>query len=189
MSEVAVNPPEEVSAVPDASATLAAPDRQGAATPFCRPDRYRLAAGTGEGRTALTAFDRALLQAGIGDLNLVRVSSILPAGAAPADRLDLAPGSLLPVAYAAIEGNVPGSVIAAAVAVGVAADGGPGVIMEHSGPMAGAEARATVEDMVREAFENRGRPLAEITSSVAECTVGDTWAACVAAVALFSARS
>src|SRR5206468_7432297 len=37
-------------------------------------------AGNAEGSTPLNAFDNALLAAGIGNINLVRISSILPPG-------------------------------------------------------------------------------------------------------------
>jgi len=37
-----------------------------------------LVAGAAEGASELNAFDGALLSAGIGDLNLVRVTSIIP---------------------------------------------------------------------------------------------------------------
>ena len=44
------------------------------------PTRYFMAHGCAEGVTELNAFDAALLRAGVGDTNLVRVSSILPPG-------------------------------------------------------------------------------------------------------------
>jgi pyruvoyl-dependent arginine decarboxylase len=40
-----------------------------------------LVAGKAEGGTPLNAFDNALLDAGIGDVNLIKVSSIIPPGA------------------------------------------------------------------------------------------------------------
>jgi arginine decarboxylase len=45
------------------------------------PSKFDLVVGSGEGATPLNSFDAALLDAGIGNLNLVRVSSILPPGA------------------------------------------------------------------------------------------------------------
>ncbi|NMB16013.1 MAG: pyruvoyl-dependent arginine decarboxylase, partial [Firmicutes bacterium] len=45
------------------------------------PEKFTLVAGGSEGPTGLNAFDNALLAAGLGNLNLVRVSSILPPGA------------------------------------------------------------------------------------------------------------
>ena len=42
------------------------------------PTKYNLVAGSTEGSTILNAFDGALLNAGAGNLNLVRVSSLHP---------------------------------------------------------------------------------------------------------------
>jgi arginine decarboxylase len=41
---------------------------------------FFLVSGVGYGSTELTSFDAALLDAGIGDFNLVRMSSIMPPG-------------------------------------------------------------------------------------------------------------
>ena len=43
----------------------------------------------GTGRTELSAFDDALVQAGIGDYNLVQLSSVIPRGADLAELDDL----------------------------------------------------------------------------------------------------
>ncbi|MDR7605612.1 MAG: pyruvoyl-dependent arginine decarboxylase, partial [Armatimonadota bacterium] len=45
------------------------------------PRAVTVATGAGEGSTEVNAFDRALLDAGIANLNFLRVTSILPAGA------------------------------------------------------------------------------------------------------------
>ena len=42
------------------------------------PDVYWQCQGTAEGYTELNAFDGALLAAGIGDTNLLKISSIVP---------------------------------------------------------------------------------------------------------------
>src|ERR1700682_2286062 len=102
--------------------------------------------GSAEGATSLNAFDNALLAAGIGNINLVKVSSILPPEAAVIDLPRLRPGAIVPTAYAAMTSEVPGEVVAAAV--GWARPTDPkckGVIMEFhdKGPREEAEA-ATV---------------------------------------------
>ena len=43
------------------------------------PSYYTIVSGKGFGKYALTSFDNALLDAGVGDYNLIKVSSILPA--------------------------------------------------------------------------------------------------------------
>ena len=45
------------------------------------PNAYFLASGSSEGKMPLNAFDGALLNAGIGNTNLVKMSSIVPPGA------------------------------------------------------------------------------------------------------------
>jgi len=42
------------------------------------PSQFFMVAGKGDSEYALNAFDLALLDAGIGNLNLIKVSSILP---------------------------------------------------------------------------------------------------------------
>lgn len=97
------------------------------------PKSYTLVAAAAEGEKELTAFDRALLLAGIGNVNLVRVSSILPPGAEYREKLNIPPGSLVPIAYGSLSSTEPGALIAAAVAVGVGPDAGSfGVIMVNT---------------------------------------------------------
>jgi len=133
---------------------------------FDVPTRYALVSASAEGRTPLTAFDRALLLAGVGNLNLVKVSSIVPPGAAREERVSLPEGALLPIAYASLASDAPGAVISAAVGVGRAGRGF-GMIMEYSGQVPEDVARERVESMVREAFANRGLEVAalEVASS------------------------
>ena len=45
---------------------------------FKTPTQYFLVSGASDGYMPLNAFDGALLQAGIGNTNLVRMSSIVP---------------------------------------------------------------------------------------------------------------
>lgn len=144
---------------------------------------FTLVAGAAEGPSRLNAFDNALLAAGIGDLNLLKVSSVLPAGVRELPEIRATPGALVPTAYGAIESHVPGERIAAAVAVGLAADGGSGLIFEYSGRTDGAEAEAAVRAMVEAAFKRRGRALKEIRSTSVEHTV-QTIGCALAAVAL-----
>ena len=42
------------------------------------PERFIIVSAAAEAGYALTAFDAALLKAGIGNVNLVKISSILP---------------------------------------------------------------------------------------------------------------
>ncbi|MBO8142139.1 MAG: arginine decarboxylase, pyruvoyl-dependent [Firmicutes bacterium] len=147
------------------------------------PKKFTLVSGAAEGPTPLNAFDNALLASGIGNLNLIRVSSILPPGAEFAERLDIPPGSLTPTAYGYITSDVPGERIAAAVGIGFS-DNTFGVIMEWEGKGTAAEAEAAVKRMIEEAFKARGMELRKTVFKSAEHQVEKCGCA-FAAVALW----
>lgn len=134
------------------------------------PKKFFLTAATAEGHNHLTAFDNALLKGGIGNINLIRVSSILPPSAEYDPNLVIPPGSLVPTAYGYIISDKPGDLIAAAVGVGFSPDSF-GVIMEYSGRCSKKEAEKKVEAMIKEAFASRKMELVEIKLEAAEHVV------------------
>lgn len=119
------------------------------------PRKYKIALGSSEGKTTLSAFDGALLKAGIGNINLVRVTSILPPFATEAPGLIVPEGSLVPAAYGTTCSEMPDQIISAAVGIGFTHDSF-GVIMERSGKEGREEAEAVVKIMLEDAFRNRG---------------------------------
>ncbi len=135
------------------------------------PTKYCLTSGKSESNYKLTAFDGALLNAGVGNVNLIRVSSILPPKAERKDKIILPPGSLVPIAYGSIINENSGETIAASVAVGICKKENYGVIMEYSGKCSKKIAEKIVINMVREAFETRNIPLNKIESVAVEHTV------------------
>ncbi len=135
------------------------------------PNKFFLTTGKGEGGTELNAFDAALLDAGLGNQNLLKVSSILPPGAIEIPVTKIPPGSLVPVAYGAVTSNQPGELISAAVGVGISGDT-YGVIMEFHGYCPQNEAAEIVADMVREGFRVRGLPLQDLKVAAIDHRVG-----------------
>jgi len=130
------------------------------------PTKFFLVGGSSDGFSLLNAFDGALLASGVGDTNLLRMSSILPPGCQeikprPAS---LPQGALVPVAYASMTTETPG-IISAAVAIGIPEDPNlAGLIMEYS---ARAEENVVVEQvrkMAEKGMELRKRPIKEIMS-------------------------
>ena len=75
--------------------------------------RFFLTAGRGDASTELNAFDAALLDAKVGDTNLVKMSSILPPSCRQIEPYELTKGSFVPVAYGAMTFAEPGRVISA----------------------------------------------------------------------------
>lgn len=149
------------------------------------PNSYCLVKGAAEGRTKLNAFDNALLEAGVGDTNLMRMSSILPPAAEEicVDELFLPKGGLIPLAYATIDGTTPGRLISAAIAVGIPEnEEEPGVIMEFEDHAQLDNVEAIVRQMVVDAFRYRNRKLKEIKSIGVEHTVERCGAVFAAAI-------
>ena len=136
------------------------------------PSHYFLCSGSSEGYTELNAFDQALLDAGIGDTNLVRLSSILPPGCQRVEPFGPPGGALVPVAYSAMRSSTPGEVISAAVAIAVADDPSlPGLIMEYHGAESLDDAVEQVREMARRGMEHRDRGIDEVLSAGAQHTV------------------
>ena len=120
-------------------------------------------AGRAEGGTPLNAFDNALLAAGIGNINLIKVSSILPPEVPVIDLPKIKPGALIPTAYAAMSSETPGETVAAAVGYAVPDDPAKnGVIMEFHGVASKAEAERQIHAMLEEAFRVRGETIRDM---------------------------
>ncbi|MHB1514352.1 MAG: pyruvoyl-dependent arginine decarboxylase [Acidiferrobacteraceae bacterium] len=131
------------------------------------PTTHTFVSGASEGYTPLNAFDGALLAAGVGNTNLVKMSSIVPPGSreVPVASLTLPPGALVPVAYAAMESDIPGSMICAGVAAAWPRDTSrPGLIMEYHAHGHREDAESVVRRMAEEGMKKRGWEIREIRS-------------------------
>jgi arginine decarboxylase len=147
------------------------------------PTHYFLVSGDSEGFTLLNAFDGALLRAGIGDTNLVKMSSIVPPRCQLISPIPLPPGSLVPTAYASITSDVPGEIISSAVAVALPKElHYPGLIMEYSARGPRAEIEETVRQMALEGMKLRGREIKDLKSLAVEHKVQKAGATLAAVV-------
>jgi arginine decarboxylase len=138
------------------------------------PTKFFLVSGSSEGFTLLNAFDGALLVSGVGDTNLVKMSSILPPGCQEMTPrpVSLPQGALVPIAYASLCSDAPGEVISAAVAIGIPEDGTrAGLIMEYSARAEESVVKAQVKKMVEKGMDLRNRAIKEIMAISATCRV------------------
>lgn len=145
-----------------------------------RPTKVCLVWGAAEGSSELTAFDNALLKAGIGHLNLIQVTSIFPEGATLAPLPEIATGTLTPAVYAKVVSQTPGETISASVGVGVTSRGG--VLMEAHGPWCSEEIEERVRRMVEEGMRKRGLEPHGLHFATAEHRVESIGSAVAAAV-------
>jgi arginine decarboxylase len=136
---------------------------------FKMPTRYFLASGASDGYTPLNAFDGALLQAGIGNTNIVKMSSIVPPHCKLVAPIPLPPGALVPAAYAALTSDVPGEVISAGVAVALPEDENQnGLIMEYSAKGEQRKIEEIVRNMAVEGMKVRGWKIKDLKSIAIE---------------------
>ncbi len=137
------------------------------------PRHFFLTSGAGDATTGLNAFDAALLDAKVGNTNLIKLSSILPPAAEEIEPYLLPQGSMVPLAYGELVAYEPGAVISASVAVGIPDDPtSAGLIMECSRFGDAAICEEACREMVREGMEViRGLKIREIKSISATHTV------------------
>lgn len=81
--------------------------------------KIAIVSGKDEGPTKLNAFDNALTAAGIGDVNLIKVSSMLAGKTEIMQLPHLKPGSMVNCVLSEITSDTPGDEITAVVALAI----------------------------------------------------------------------
>jgi arginine decarboxylase len=144
-----------------------------------------MARGAGQGPTELAAFDAALLAAGVGDRNLIALSSVLPP-ASVVERVEriTAPGAWgdrLYCVLAQARTSRPGDEVWAGIGW-VQDETGKGLLVEHE-ESSEPSLRARIDASLRGLCENRGLvfPLAGAEVAGARCTGTPVCALVVAA--------
>jgi len=133
------------------------------------PTKFYLVAGDADAAHPLNAFDGALIEAGIGNTNLMKMSSILPPNCVRIKPVKLPLGALIPVAYASKVSSIADEVISAGVAVAIPKDKNKnGLIMEYSGAGHKEEIEEIVRGMAAEGMKRRGYAVKEILAIGAE---------------------
>lgn len=147
------------------------------------PDIHFFCAGASEGETELNSFDGALLAAGIGDTNLIKMSSILPPMSKEVVPFKVKTGSFLPLAYASITSSEPGETISAAIAIAYPEDKSlNGVIMEHHNHAPLEYVEKKVVEMAEISMKMRGITKYTVKSKGVEHKVKNTATAFAAVV-------
>jgi arginine decarboxylase len=123
--------------------------------------KVSITSGRAEGPTKLNAFDNALLDANIGDINLIKVSSILPEGTEVVPVPKFLPGDMVNCVLAYTSSDVEGDLISAAVAL--ATSDYFGCVVENTGINRDPEdVENEAEFMVRYMMDVRGLNINEI---------------------------
>ena len=132
--------------------------------------KIAIVSGKDEGPTKLNAFDNALSDAGIGDVNLIKVSSMLAGNAEIVDLPTLKPGSMVNCVLSEITSDVPGEEITAVVALAIGEE--LGCVVETTGR------NQKLEDLIDEAkfmvkymMDTRGVEIKELIVEPSTTTV------------------
>lgn len=117
------------------------------------PNRYFVTSGRAMSKVSeLNAFDLALYEAGIEELNLVAVSSIIPPGAEMVEPCEIPMGAITHCVLAQMRGR-EGDTIAAGIAFAKRVDGKGGYVVEGhhfgDGESMEIELRAKIGEMER----------------------------------------
>ncbi|MCD6491470.1 MAG: pyruvoyl-dependent arginine decarboxylase [Candidatus Njordarchaeia archaeon] len=124
------------------------------------PKKVVVKAVSAEGITELNAFDNCLIQAGLGNISLVKITSLLPSDIEILDEAPQLPnGANVPAIYAYKISSLNGQKIAAALALGWT-NGGPTLVAEYADEEIDSEyAEKEVLRMLRKMAEARNLEL------------------------------
>lgn len=123
--------------------------------------KVSITSGKAEGPTKLNAFDNALLDAGIGDVNLIRVSSILPAGSELVELPQFSAGEMVNTVLSYVSSDKPGDQICAVIAVAMSKQ--LGCVVEHGGINQDIDKiKQEAVEMVKHMMQARGKKINDL---------------------------
>ena len=132
--------------------------------------KIAIVTGKDEGPTKLNAFDNALSDAGIGDVNLIKVSSMLSANAEIQELPKLKAGAMVNCVLSEVTSDNPGDVITAVIAVAIGNE--LGCVVETTGINKDTdELIGKAEEMVRYMMEKRDVAIRELRVEFSTTTV------------------
>lgn len=107
--------------------------------------KIAIVSGKDEGPTKLNAFDNALTEAGIGDVNLIKVSSMLAGNAEIETLPKLKAGTMVNCVLSTVTSDNPGDEITAVIAAAIGEE--LGCVVETTG------INENPDDLIKEAHE------------------------------------
>jgi arginine decarboxylase len=142
--------------------------------------KVSVTSGKAEGPTKINAFDNALLDAGIGDINLIKVSSIISPGARIVELPAFNAGSMVNCVLAHATSNRKNDVISAVIAIAMSDD--QGCVVEHSDVNRDPEeVKEEAIRMVKYMMKVRGKQIKKFIIEN-ESHIVQNWGAVVAAI-------
>ncbi|MBQ2665249.1 arginine decarboxylase, pyruvoyl-dependent [Methanobrevibacter sp.] len=132
--------------------------------------KIAIVSGHDEGPTKLNAFDNALSSAGIGDVNLIKVSSMLASNTQVTELPKLKAGAMVNCVLSEVTSDNPGDEIIAVIAVAIGEE--LGCVVETTGINRNHdEVINEAEDMVRYMMDKRNVEIKELIVEYSSATV------------------
>lgn len=149
------------------------------------PSKFFITSGSAVSQvSALNAFDRALIEAGIAEQNLVPVSSVVPVGAERVERTELPMGAVTHCVLSVAECS--GGTVSAGIAYAMRTDGKGGYVAESHMPGGSDSLKEDLRRKLAEIADARGVSLGEFTYAVQEITVPENRFGCSVASLVFT---
>lgn len=151
------------------------------------PKKFFVTSGKAASRVSdLNAFDLALQQAQIAEVNLVSVSSVLPVGIEQIPPMPLPMGNITFAVLAQQRGG-EGEMISAGIAYAFRKDGLGGYVAEAHMHGSGSALRKVLQWKMGEMAKRRGCTIKRINYEIRELSVPmDNYGACIAALIFVS---
>ncbi|WP_407375332.1 pyruvoyl-dependent arginine decarboxylase [Methanobrevibacter sp.] len=132
--------------------------------------KIAIVSGKDEGPTKLNAFDNALSDAGIGDVNLIKVSSMLGRKTKIETLPTLKPGAMVNCVLSEVTSDKPGETITAVVAVAIGDE--LGCVVETCGRGENPnDLTSKAQNMVEYMMEKRGVEIKDLIIKSSTTTV------------------
>ncbi len=145
--------------------------------------KIAIVSGNDEGPTKLNAFDNALSNAGIGDVNLIKVSSMLEGNTEIQELPKLKAGAMVNCVLSEITSDNPGDVITAVVCIAIGET--LGCVVETSGiNRDNDELTSEAREMVKYMMKKRNVEIKELYLEYSTAKVKDTASAIASVVYL-----
>lgn len=147
------------------------------------PSKFFIVSSSAVSKTSdLNAFDRALYDAGIGEQNLLSVSSVIPIGAEKIGTKELPMGAVTHCVLAQMRGS-EGEMISAGIAYAMRKDGKGGYIAEGHIHGSKNSLKEVLTWKMEEMASIRGTEFLPIEFAIEELSIPlDNYGACIAAV-------
>ena len=148
---------------------------------MCGTMRIAIVSGNSEGPTELNAFDNALYDAEIGDVNLIKVSSMLEANTKVEKLPKLKAGAMVNCVLSSLTSNTKGDELTACVAVAIGDE--LGCVVETNGINQDPEdVKNEAIEMVNYMMEKRNVKIKELIVEEAHHTVEEIGSAIAAVI-------